>query len=111
MLGQYLTSRESPWAQILRNILRITCNEDEFLGALNAKAQSVGSRVLIFIDAINEGEGKYIWKNNLRSFIKSFEKYKWVGLVLSIRSSYEKLCVSESICNADQAQKLPHYGF
>lgn len=111
LLGHYFTNRDLPWTQIPRNILRLSCNEDEFLGALNAKGQSIGSRVLIFIDAINEGEGKFIWKNNLKSFIKSFEKYKWVGLVLSIRSSYEKLIVQESIYTTEQAQRLVHTGF
>ena len=111
LLGQHFTNRDLLWTQLLRNILRLSCNEAEFLGALNAKAQSIGSRVLIFIDAINEGEGKYIWKKNLISFIKSFEKYKWIGLVLSIRTSYEKLIIPESIYKNAQAQRLTHTGF
>ena len=34
LLGQHFVSNESPWTQILRNILRLNCSEDELLGAL-----------------------------------------------------------------------------
>ena len=111
LLGQHFVSEENPWTQILRNLLRLKCNESEFLGALNAKAQCIGSRIIVFIDAINEGRGKYFWKDYIKSFIKSFKKYHWLGLVISIRSSYKKLLVPEKLIPAGIAVRITHYGF
>lgn len=111
LLGQHFVSEENPWTQISRSLLRLKCNESEFLGALNAKAQSIGSRLIVFIDAVNEGRGKYFWKDCIRSFIKFFKKYQWLGLVISIRSSYKKLLVPEELITADIAVRTTHYGF
>jgi hypothetical protein len=111
LLGQHFVSEENPWHQILNSILRLGCDESEFLGALEAKAQSSGSRIIIFIDAINEGKGKYFWKDHIMSFAKSFERYKWLGLVMTIRSSYKKLLVPEELITPDVAVRLTHYGF
>jgi hypothetical protein len=112
LLGQHFVNDENPWRQILSNLLRIECNnEREFLGALDAKAQSIGARIIIIIDAINEGRGKYFWNEHIRSFIKSFEKYKWLGLVMSIRSSYVDLIAPEDQVPNNLAVRLTHYGF
>lgn len=111
LLGQHFVSAESPWTQILRNLLRLNCPESELLGALNAKAQSLGSRIIIFIDAINEGKGRYFWHDHIKSFIKSFENYKWLGLVISIRTSYEKLLIPHEVIGNDIAVRITHHGF
>lgn len=111
LLGQHFVNNENPWTQILRNILRLDCNEDEFLGALNAKAQSSGSRIIIFIDAINEGNGLHFWPDHIKSFINSFKSYKWIGIVLSIRSSYVKKIAPTDLITDDLVVLIEHYGF
>jgi hypothetical protein len=111
LLGQHFVSNENPWTQILRNILRLDCNEDEFLGALDSKAQSLGSRIIVFIDAINEGKGLHFWHDHIKSFIETFKKYKWLGLVLSVRSSYIRKIVPETLITEDIAVRIEHYGF
>jgi len=111
LLGQHFSNDDPPWTQILRNLLRVNCNEAELLGALNAKAEAQGERLLFIIDAINEGRGRYFWKNHIRSFIKDFSKYPWLGLVLSIRSSYEELLASEKTIPQQEAVRIAHYGF
>lgn len=112
LLGQHFVSMENPWTQIINNILRLQCgSESEFLGALNAKAESIGKRIVVFVDAINEGQGRYIWDEYLRNFVRSFEKYKWLGLVISIRSSYEDLLANESILPKEVVVRLTHFGF
>jgi len=111
LLGQHFTSEETPWTQILRNLLRVKCNETEFLEALEAKAQSIGYRIIIFIDAINEGKGKSFWKDHIKGFIKSFQKYKWLGLVMSVRSSYEEYLLPYDFITPDIAIRLTHDGF
>ncbi|MDO1994062.1 hypothetical protein Q2405_27245, partial [Escherichia coli] len=60
ILGQQLTSDESPWSQIFKRLqLKITSRE--FLEKLNLYGKKTGKRVLVFIDAINEGNGNKFW--------------------------------------------------
>lgn len=110
-LGQHFTSKESPWTQILRNLLRFDCNEKQFLGALNAKAEAQGERLLFLVDAINEGRGRYFWPDHLSGFIHEFSNYPWLGLVLSIRSSYEELITPGDFIAANKLIKISHSGF
>ena len=111
LLGQHFMQEKSPWCQILDDLLRLKCNEDEFLGALNAKAEVKQKRTIIFIDAINEGKGRNFWKDYLVSFVESIKKYEWLGLVLSIRSSYYDLVIPKGIKNDDTIVTVTHYGF
>ena len=111
LLGQQFMQEKSPWSQILDDLLRLKCNEDEFLGALNAKAELKQKRTIIFIDAINEGRGRNFWKDYLVSFVESIKKYEWLGLVLSIRSSYFDLVIPERIKNDESITTITHYGF
>jgi hypothetical protein len=111
LLGQHFTDDQNPWTQILRNQLRLDMNEDEFLGALNAKAQSTGSRILLMIDAINEGRGRFFWNNYIKGFIRTIQKYKWIGLVISLRTSYEALVTPSDIVTDDLALRVTHHGF
>ncbi len=111
ILGQHFTSEESPWTQILRNLLRLDCNEKQLLGALNAKAETQGERLLFFVDAINEGKGKYFWPEHISGFVNEFSKYPWIGLVLSVRSSYEKLLTPDNFISENGIIKISHFGF
>ncbi len=111
LLGQHFNSDDSPWTQILQNVLRLGCNEREFLGALDAKAQSQGSRILVIIDAINEGRGRYFWPDHISGFISEFRNYEWLGLVFSVRSSYEPLLIPENLIQENKAVKIKHHGF
>jgi hypothetical protein len=111
LLGQHFTSKESPWTQILNNLLRVRYNEKELLGALNAKAEAQGERLLFIIDAINEGKGCYFWPDHINGFINEFSRYPWIGLVLSIRSSYENLIIPKKLVPNDIAIRVIHRGF
>lgn len=97
LLGQHFVSGNI-WTQIL-NEIGVQIGKNEFLGALNAKAESIGSRIVIYIDAINEGEGKYIWKERIKGFIKDFQNYKYLGLVFTIRSTYKDIVLPDGIYN------------
>lgn len=108
LLGQYFTSQDSPWTQIKR-ICDINCSEDEFLGALNAKAESEQRRIVLFIDAANEGNGKSFWKSYINGFITTISKYEWLGLAISVRSSYTKLLFPEDSVN--RFIRYKHEGF
>lgn len=108
LLGQQFATKEDPWTQI-KKLLQLQCDRDTFLGALNAKAEASGARALIFIDAINEGQGKNIWKDHIPGFITTLKRFPSIGLVLSLRTSYELLLIP----NIDRlgATKIIHSGF
>lgn len=109
-LGQHFVTDEDPWTQIFKR-LGVKCTVDEFLGALNSKAEITNSRLILFIDAINEGRGKYFWSNNIKSFIKKIAKHKWLGLVLSVRTSYKKLVFPLDEWSNDSITQYTHHGF
>ena len=100
-----------PWTQILRNQLRFDGNEDVLLGALNAKAESQQSRIIIVIDALNEGNGRRVWPKKLKAFIRSFKRFPWLGLIVSIRNSFENLIAPESDLDDTIASRIYHPGF
>lgn len=108
LLGQQFATAEDPWTQI-KKLLQLQCDRDTFLGALNAKAEASGARALILIDAINEGQGKNIWKDHISGFITALKRFPNVGLVLSLRTSYEQLLIP----NIDRLgiTKIIHSGF
>lgn len=110
ILGQHLNSREDPRIQILRK-LQVKVSFDDFLKTLNKIAEKEQKRIIIFIDAINEGLGKYFWPENIRSFINEIKDYPWLGLVLTIRSSYKKMILPDDLVNAVGIIQVEHYGF
>lgn len=112
LLGENFTNQDMPWTQILQNQLRkIQLDEFIFLGALNAKAESERSRIIIFIDAINEGNGRKVWPKRLKSFIQSFKNYPWLGLAVSIRTSFEKLIAPDAEIGLNLIVRVNHEGF
>ena len=109
LLGQHFTTEE-PWSQI-RKLLHLNCDRDVFLSALNTKAETTESRILILIDAINEGEGKKIWKNYISGFVKAVREFPNLGVVFSVRTSYENLLIPESLKENKEVIKVVHHGF
>ncbi|MEQ5754030.1 AVAST type 2 anti-phage system protein Avs2 [Providencia hangzhouensis] len=110
ILGQQLTSNESPWTQIFKRLqLNITSNS--FLDKLNIYGKKTGKRVLIFIDAINEGNGNKFWKDNINSFIAEIRRYEWLGLGMSIRTSYKNITLSDDQVIQNNFETYKHIGF
>ncbi len=111
LLGENFSTNEMPWTQILRNQLRFNGNEDVLLCALNAKAEHQQSRIIIVIDAINEGNGRRVWPKNLKAFIRSFQRFPWLGLIVSIRNSFENLIAHKDNIDNSIALRIYHPGF
>lgn len=79
----------SPWEQMLQH-LHLDCKQPEdFLGALQACADACNCRGLIMIDALNEGDGRAVWREYLRGMIATLKRFPGVGLAVSCRSSYD----------------------
>ena len=107
LLGQQFYKGDV-WTQI-KNHLDVHVNKHEFLGAINSKAESKGTRIVIYIDAINEGEGKEIWNDQLNGFLEDVKQYPNLGLVLTIRSTYKDIVLPDDFL--DKISHFKHRGF
>ena len=107
-LGQRFNAQEDPWTQIFKQ-QKFTGSEEEYLQALDAKAESTGHRIIIFIDALNEGGGKVLWDSYIVSFINQIKEHPWLGLVMSIRSTYVRAIFGDK--KVDGVQRITHRGF
>ncbi len=110
LLGQHFVSEEDPWTQIFKR-LQINSKSADFLRKLNKRAEESGKRIVLFIDAINEGKGNYFWNEFVKSFINEIKKYERLGLVLTIRTSYKKLIFPEEERTSLGIVEHHHYGF
>jgi len=109
LMGQRFVSMEEPWTQILQQLDLPGLSAEEFVGALEAAAQAANCRVLVLIDALNEGSGRQVWPAHLGAFLAHLERSPWIGVLLSVRSSYEEIIVPEEI--RARAVPIMHDGF
>ena len=107
-LGQHFNNHEDPWTQIFKQ-LKFKGTDAEFLEALEAKAEASGQRIIIFIDALNEGGGKELWSSYITPFINQVKEHPWLGLVMSIRTTYTRAIFGDD--DASGLLRLTHRGF
>ncbi len=110
LLGQHFVTEEDPWTQIFKR-LQINSKSADFLRKLNTRAEESGKRIVLFVDAINEGKGNYFWNEFVKSFINEIKKYEWLGLVFTIRTSYKNLIFPEEERSSLKIIEHHHYGF
>ena len=100
---------EEPWSQIVTQ-LGLNCPSDDLLGALEAAGRAYGCRILILIDALNEGEGRGLWVKYLSGMLSALVGNPWVGIAISVRSSYEELVIPQSLV-PQRLTPIVHPGF
>lgn len=110
LLGQHFTTKEKPFIQIMK-MIGLEYSIDDFLLQLNNIGQKYTSRVLLFIDAMNEGEGRTIWKDYLPGIIEQLKSYPWIGLVMTIRSQYKEILLDNNENLIANIVMTKHTGF
>lgn len=110
LLGQNFIDDKNIWENIISELC-LNCSKDELLFELNNIGKQIGSRVLILIDAINEGAGKSLWYNRLASFVNDFSNYPFIGITISIRTTYIEYVIPENVLNNPQLSIINHEGF
>jgi hypothetical protein len=108
LLGQHFCQGD-PWSQIMQR-LHLSCQRDEFLGALDAAAQACGSHAMILIDALNESDDKGLWKKELAGMLAVLHNYPRITIAVSCRTSYESVTIPKSIV-PEKLVKVEHHGF
>ena len=106
--GRHLV-RGEPWAQILQE-LGVQCGAEEFLGALDVAAEVTDSRTLIFIDALNEGEGTSLWREYLNGFLVTLRHWPRLGVAMTCRKSYLNVVLPEGM-DESKLVTVEHEGF
>ncbi len=91
ILGQQLTNNQDPLDGLV-GTLGANIAGPEFLSRLNRLAYKKGCRVLLLIDAINEGHRKS-WKRYLRKFLEEARKHPGIAVALSCRIPFESVTV------------------
>ena len=109
LMGQRFLSEDEPWIQHLQQLDLADASAEKFVGALEAATQASNCRALVIIDALNEGKGRKIWRPHLSAFLERVEKSQWIGVVLSVRSSYEEVVIPAEV--RERAVSVTHYGF
>ena len=110
LLGQQLTTNESPWVQIIKR-LQLKTTTTEFLEKLNLYGQRSGKIFLICVDAINEGKGNEFWEDNINSFVDGIKCFEWIGLIMSIRTTYKGITISNEQVSRNNFETHKHLGF
>ncbi len=110
LLGQHFSSGKNIGANILEQ-LDLQCSFKSFLDALNDIGRQINSRVLILIDAINESKTADLWSDHIAGFIMEVSKYPFIGLVMTIRSTYYKSVLPEQVRDDKMISVVDHEGF
>jgi hypothetical protein len=109
LMGQRFLDVSEPWTQALQQLDLSGWTSREFVAALEVVAQRAGRRLLLIVDAINEGAGTRLWPAHLSPFLERISGSQWVGVVLSVRSSYADDLLPEAVL--DRAAWVEHHGF
>ncbi|MBU3183253.1 SIR2 family NAD-dependent protein deacylase [Clostridium estertheticum] len=109
-LGQHFKENNNPIVDMLK-MLELDCYSEQLLEKLNQIAEENKSRIIIFIDALNEGNGKKIWKDYLAGMVEKFKLFPWIGLVVSIRTEYVESLFADNHKLESELIKVNHQGF
>jgi len=94
-----------PWEQIRGQLDLAQVSTNEFLGALDAAAESAGCRSVLAIDALNEKHGVDLWETRLQGFVAQMQRFPRLALVLTVRDTYLQYLPLEGL------EHVVHRGF
>lgn len=113
ILGIYFSTNENVVIQ-LQKIVSSEVPFEDFLIYLNEYGKERNSIVFVIIDAINESDYLNSWKKvGLNQLIREFENKEFLKLIVSFRSDYEQLLVSDEVKNkidSGLVSEILHHG-
>lgn len=112
LLGQLFHSEDTILSQIRKQLAIASDEEMEAVfEVFNDYGAAKGERVVIFIDALNEGKGKHYWLNSLGGFVERLRRLNNVALVMSVRDTYEDEIIPEGFYRRNNVNKYKFEGF
>lgn len=109
LLGQHFRSEVGSVDKNILSLLELDINMATFLSSLNKIGEQLNERIPILIDALNEGAGVSLWKDEVFGLINGITKYPFLGVVLSIRTTYFELMFPDGI--SSDISVINHEGF
>lgn len=107
-LGQYFVKEISPINQLVEQLAPGT-EPHSFFASIS---KSTGEKkVLIAIDALNEGDGQFIWKNWLTRLMNEIKTYPNIRLAVSVRSPLEDSVLPEGLKSSSDVSQVVLNGF
>lgn len=76
------------WPQIANRLGLAGITQDVFLATLDTAAQTARKRALLVFDALNEGAGGTLWKDELPALIEAIKGYPHLSCLFSCRAEY-----------------------
>lgn len=100
-LGQTYLNDESIEKQFLKSLKGDISNIffEDILRYMDEYAYLNNCYPVILIDAVNESNNRDIWRYGINSLISIINKYTRIRLVISLRTGFEKLTLSEKVLN------------
>lgn len=108
-LGQFFKDGTHPWEQIV-NQMGLGVSYSEFLSQLDIYACNYNKKVVIVIDALNEGDGRVYWSKYLQPLVNEISEYDF-KLILTIRNTYENLVLPKHFIEYNHVPIIEHIGF
>lgn len=108
-LGQQFLHTKDPLQQIVENF-GYTISVEEFLYQFDMFSEKRGKRGCIIIDALNETGSNRFWQTQLQIMTSKIAKYKNIGIVFSIRSTYVRNILPENFAEQNNFQIYNHDG-
>ncbi len=105
-LGQKIIGNNNPQKQLVDSI-GYNGSFDSFLECLENNGQYDGSTTVLMIDAINESKYSEVWMQYINELTLTIEKYKFIKLVLSVRSTYKEYVFNEAFINKLLSGDIP----
>lgn len=99
-----------PWAQLI-SAMGLNCDQDEFLGALNAAGEARGTRALVIIDALNESGDPTLWQTQLAGMQETVQQYPFLALCVSLRKDFVEVSLPQPSETAEQMPRITATGF
>lgn len=109
LLGQHFKSEVGDVNKNILSLLGLDMSFESFLKSLNEIGKQLNERIPILIDALNEGGGVGLWRDQIFGLINQVTKYPFVGIVLSIRTTYFELMFPDRI--SPEITVTSHEGF
>lgn len=112
LLGQLFRDGTHPDLQIKKQLgLPENADINEVFEVMNQWGEEHSENAIVFLDALNEGEGVDFWENYLYGMIEELREYPYVSLVLSIRSTYCKENMLKCLIEENNFAKIEFTGF
>lgn len=109
LLGQHFKSGVGSVEKNILTLLGLDINLDEFLKSLNKIGEQLNERIPILFDALNEGGGVGLWRDEVFGLISEITKHPYLGVVMSIRTTYFNQMFPDGI--PSKISTINHEGF